>query len=206
MKNRPAQIALIASLLLVSTLKGFTQSALETAFTSSYKSETAGKFTEAIKTMKEVYNEKSYEINIRLGYLTYEAGLFTESMSYYEKAIALMPYALEPKFGYVLPAAAVGNWDKVLNQYLEVVKIDPQNTKANYRIGSIYYGRKDFANAYKYLDKVVNLYPFDYDGLILYAWANFQLGKTKEAKLLFEKVLQLSPRDASALEGLALIK
>ena len=117
-----------------------------------------------------------------------------------------MPYSIEARFGYVLPAAALGNWDKVLNQYFEIVKIDPQNTKANYRIGSIYYGRKDYANSFKYLEKVVNVYPFDYDGLLLYAWANFQLGKTKEAKLLFEKVLLLSPRDKSALEGLGLIK
>ena len=117
-----------------------------------------------------------------------------------------MPYSVEARFGYVLPAAAAGNWDKVLNQYFEIVKIDPQNSKANYRIGSIYYGRKDYANSFKYLEKVVNIYPFDYDGLLLYAWANFQLGKTKEAKLLFEKVLLLSPRDTSALEGLKLIK
>ena len=198
--------ALIVLSVLFISLKGMSQSALETAFASSYKTEALGKFSDAIKTIKEVYDENNYTINIRLGYLCYEAGLFTESMSYYEKAISLMPYAIEARFGYVLPAAAVGNWDKVLNLYLEVVKIDPQNTKANYRLGSIYYGRKDFANAYKYLEKVVNLYPFDYDGLILYAWANFQLGKTKEAKVLFEKVLQLSPRDKSALEGLGLIK
>ncbi len=198
--------ALIVLSALFISLKGMSQSALETAFASSYKTEALGKFSDAIKTIKEVYDENNYTINIRLGYLCYEAGLFTESMSYYEKAISLMPYAIEARFGYVLPAAAVGNWDKVLNQYLEVVKIDPQNTKANYRLGSIYYGRKDFANAYKYLEKVVNLYPFDYDGLVLYAWANFQLGKIKEAKVLFEKVLQLSPRDKSALEGLGLIK
>ena len=192
--------------LVITTLKSFSQTAFETAFTNSYKSETAGKFADAIKTIKEVYDEKNYEVNLRLAYLNYEAGLFTESMSYYEKAMTLKPYSIEAKFGYVLPAAAAGNWDKVLNQYFEIVKIDPQNTKANYRIGSIYYGRKDYANALKYLEKVVNLYPFDYDGLILYAWTNFQLGKTKEAKLLFEKVLLLSPHDKSALEGLGLIK
>jgi len=203
--NTTAKI-LFAALFTVVSVTGFAQSALETAFSNGYKSEAAGKYAEAIKGLKEKYDEKSYEINLRLGYLSYEAGLFTESMSYYEKAISLMPYSIEAKFGYVLPAAAAGNWDKVLNQYFEIVKIDPQNTKANYRIGSIYYGRKDYTNSYKYLEKVVNIYPFDYDGLILYAWANLQLGKTKEAKLLFERVLLLSPRDKSALEGLALIK
>jgi tetratricopeptide (TPR) repeat protein len=198
---------LMLTLLLAAVmLTGFSQSNLETVFSNGYKSEAAGKFSEAIKALKDVYDATSYEVNMRLGYLSYEAGLFTEAMSYYEKAIGLKPYSVEAKFGYVLPAAAAGNWDKVLNQYFEIVKIDPQNTKANYRIGSIYYGRKDYANSLKYLEKVVNLYPFDYDGLILYAWTNFQLGKTKEAKLLFEKVLLLSPRDKSALEGLGLIK
>ncbi|HLP53293.1 MAG TPA: tetratricopeptide repeat protein [Chitinophagales bacterium] len=197
---------LLAVVVFVASASGFAQSNLETIFSNSYKSETAGKYPEAIKSLKEVYDEKSYEINMRLAYLSYMAGLFTESTTYYEKAISLMPYSVEAKFGYVLPAAALGNWDKVLNQYMEIVKIDPQNTKANYRIGSIYYGRKDYANAHKYLEKVVNLYPFDYDGLVLYAWANLQLGKMKEAKLLFEKVLLLSPRDKSALEGLSYIK
>jgi Flp pilus assembly protein TadD len=52
---------------------------------------------------------------------------------------------------------------------------------------------------------VVNLYPFDYDGLLMYAWSNLQIGKFKEAKILFNKVLMLSPNDKSALEGLAII-
>jgi tetratricopeptide (TPR) repeat protein len=73
-------------------------------------------------------------------------------------------------------------------------------------MGSIYYGRKDFVKAEKYLEKVVNLYPFDYDSMVLYAWTNLKLGKTREAQVLFNKVLLIRPKDVSALEGLALIK
>jgi tetratricopeptide (TPR) repeat protein len=203
---KPTIKLLAAAMFLFVSAATFAQSNLETVFTNSYAAEKNGKYADGIKALKDVYDEKSYEINMRLGYLHYMAGLFTESTTYYEKAINLMPYAIEARFGYVLPAAALGNWDKVLHQYLEIVKIDPQNTKANYRLGSIYYGRKDYTTAFKYLEKVVNLYPFDYDGLILYAWTNLQLGKTKEARLLFEKVLWLSPRDKSALEGLSYIK
>jgi tetratricopeptide (TPR) repeat protein len=203
---KPTIKLLTAAMFLFMSAATFAQSNLETVFTNSYAAEKNGKYADGIKALKDVYDEKSYEINMRLGYLHYMAGLFTESTTYYEKAINLMPYAIEARFGYVLPAAALGNWDKVLHQYLEIVKIDPQNTKANYRLGSIYYGRKDYTTAFKYLEKVVNLYPFDYDGLILYAWTNLQLGKTKEARLLFEKVLWLSPRDKSALEGLSYIK
>ena len=69
-----------------------------------------------------------------------------------------------------------------------------------------YEKNKDYTSAYKYFEKVVNLYPFGYDALLMYAWTNFQTGKTREAKILFNKVLMLSPGDTSALEGLGLIK
>jgi len=176
------------------------------AFTKSQEYEGRGNFNEAIATMKKIYQEDSYETNLRLGWLTNLAGQFTESSSYYQKAINLKPYAIEPKFGFVYPASALGNWDQVIKQYNEILTIDPQNTLANYRMGSIYYGRKDYARAEKYLEKVINLYPFDYDSMLLYAWTNYKLGKLREAQVMFNKVLLNKPKDVSALEGLSLIK
>ena len=194
-------IFLLASLQAQSDFK-----TIETAFESSYTQETKGEYANAVASIKAVYNENSYEINLRLGWLSYLSGLFTESSAFYQKAIKLKPYAIEAKFGFAYPASAMGNWDQVVTQYLEILKIDPQNTMANYRMGSIAYGKNDFASAEKYLEKVVNLYPFDYDSNILYAWTNFKLGKTRESQILFHKVLLIKPNDSSALEGLKLIK
>ena len=123
--------------------------ALQDAFSKSQAYESRGNFADAIASVKKVYIEDSYEINLRLGWVTYLAGLFTESSAYYQKAINLKPYAIEPKFGLVNPASALGNWDQVVSQYNEILKIDPQNTIANYRMGSIYYGRRDYAKAEK---------------------------------------------------------
>lgn len=176
------------------------------AFAQSYSFEYKGEYNKAISAVKGVYNEKSYEINLRLGWLHYEAGLFTEALAYYQKAIELMPYSIEAKLGYVYPASALGNWEQVITQYKKILETDPQNTTVNYRLGNIYYGKKDYQNAYKHFEKVVNLYPFGYDALIMYAWTNYFLGKSKEAKVLFNKVLLVAPSDASALEGLGLIK
>jgi tetratricopeptide (TPR) repeat protein len=183
-----------------------TQAGLQGAFSKSYQYEYRGNFTDAISSLKAVYQEDSYEINVRLGWITYLAGQFTESSAYYQKAIALKPYSIEAKLGFANPASALGNWDQVIAQYNDILAIDPQNTTANYRMGSIHYGRKDFTSAEKYLEKVVNLYPFDYDSNILLAWANLKLGKFREASVLFNKVLLIKPNDASALEGLGLIK
>jgi tetratricopeptide (TPR) repeat protein len=156
--------------------------------------------------LKAYYNADSYEINLRLGWLTYLQGQFTESMSYYNKAIELMPYAIEPRLGVVLPASSLGNWDFVTGQYNKILAIDPNNTLTLYRMGLISYDKKDYNQAYQYFERVVNLYPFDYQSVLMLAWTNFKLGKTREAKILFNKALLYYPEDSSAKEGLALIK
>lgn len=176
------------------------------AFSSSYAYETSGEYNKAVEVLRKVYDESSYEINLRLGWLTYQSGLFTESVAFYNKAIALMPMSIEARLGYVLPASAAGNWDQVITRYNEVLKLDPNHYTVNYRMGLIYYGRKDYQAAFRYFEKIVNLYPFDYDALLMTGWTNFQLGKLREAKVLFGKALLNKPGDKSALEGLGLIK
>lgn len=206
-KSAVRSLQLAVCLLISVSLQGQSNfKAIEDAFEASYLLQDKANYNGAIAALKAVYDENSYEINVRLGWLNYLGGSFTESAAYYQKAIKLKPYAIEPKLGFAYPAAALGNWDQVIAQYNEILKIDPQNTTANYRLGSIYYGKLDYAAAEKYLGKVVNLYPFDYDSNILYAWTNLKLGKNREAQVLFHKVLMMRPNDASALEGMGLIK
>lgn len=200
------KLLISAMLLLGTSIVKAQDNAMGEAFTQSYYYEKVGNYSSAIASLKKVYDATSYEVNLRLGWLHYNAGLYKESMTYYQTAINLMPVSIEARLGYVYPAAAFGNMTEVINQYTKILEIDPQNSTANYRMGYIYYDKKDYATAYKYFEKVVNLYPFGYDGLLMFAWTNFQLGKTREAQVLFNKVLLLSPGDKSATQGLSLIK
>jgi tetratricopeptide (TPR) repeat protein len=195
---------LLFVLALSSTL--LAQDAMQKAFEKSYEQEKSGNYAAAVQSILAVYNPRNYECNIRIGYLKYLAGSYTESVTYYQKAIDIMPYAIEPRMGYVYPAAALNKWDDVVTQYNAILKIDSKNSQVNYRLGVIYYNKKKYAQAYSLFEKVVNLYPFDYDGLIMYAWCNYRVGKLQQARVLFNKVLLLSPDDKSAMEGLALIK
>jgi tetratricopeptide (TPR) repeat protein len=176
------------------------------AFTTSYTLEYNGDYQKAIDAIKKVYDEKSYELNLRAGWLNYEAALYIESQQFYQKAISLNPNSIEAKLGYIYPATALGNKDQVINQYSEILKIDTQNATANYQLGLYYYYKKDYKKGINYFEKLVTLSPSGYDALLMYAWTEFQLGKTIEAYQLFNKVLLISPNDKSALEGLALIK
>ncbi|MBL7905456.1 MAG: tetratricopeptide repeat protein [Bacteroidales bacterium] len=181
-------------------------SSLSTAFSTSYTYENKGEHSKAIESLKKVYDESSYEINLRLGWLNYQLGLFTESIAYYNKAISLMPLSIEARLGFVLPASSQGNWEQVITRYNEILKLDPNHYTVNYRMGMIFYGRKDYQTAFRYFERIANLYPFDYDALLMLGWTNFQLGKLREAKVLFQKALLNRPDDTSAKEGLSLIK
>jgi len=176
------------------------------AFAASIELESKLNYSQAITKIMEVYNPNSYEINIRLGWLNYCAGLHKESKQYYEIAMNLMPFSIEAKFGYIYPLTVLSDWDNIVFQYQSILKIDPQNSYALYALGMVYYNGKLYEKAYKCFSLLVNLYPFTYNGLHMLAWTNFRLTKYKEAKQLFNKVLLLAPNDASALEGIALIK
>ena len=194
-------------LLLMSTsVAGQDFTATKEAFQSSYIDEATGDYYSAINSLKAVYDEKSYETNLRLGWLSYLGGNFTESIAYYNKAINLMPYSVEPRFGIVYPSSAVGNWSTVIREYEKILEICPNNSYALHRLGLVYYGREDYGTAKKYFDKVVNLYPFDYDALTMLGWTNLKLSNLREARVLFQKALLHTPTGASAAQGLDLIK
>lgn len=199
-------LIIIAALIISIGAYSQDHSKLVSAFADSYAKEAAGNYDEAVSALKDFYSETSYEMNLRLGWLTYLQGKFSESLSYYNKAISLMPYAIEPRLGVAYPASAQGNWDFVVTQYQTILGIDPKNTLTLYRMGLILYERKEYKHSAEHFEKVVNLYPFDYDSVLMLAWSNLQIGKAREAKVLFQKAQLYSPTSASALEGLKLIK
>ncbi|HEY5510182.1 MAG TPA: tetratricopeptide repeat protein [Prolixibacteraceae bacterium] len=194
---------LLATLFLVAiSLNAQNMTELQSAFSKSYIAENQGNYALAISEMKPIYQENDYISNIRLGWLNYLAKQYNESISFYKKAIALKPYAIEARLGCVKPLSAIENWEKVKEQYTEILKIDPLNTTANYWLGVIYYNRKDFKTAVSMFEKVVNLYPLDYDSVIMLAWAKLFNNNHADAKLLFQQALIIRPNDTSALSGL----
>lgn len=202
-KNLAAAVSIV--LLLSANVRSQT-SALVDAFALSYSHEATLDYQKAADALTQYYAESNYEINLRLGWLNYKLGKYEDAMEFYRKAINLMPYSTEARLGFNLPASAALQWDLVIEQYSKILENDPQNTFVNYQLGYIYYDRKQYEDAMKHFEKVVNLYPFGYDGVIMLGWTNYMLGKYKEAKVLFEKALMIIPGSESALQGLGLMK
>ena len=184
----------------------YAQDELVQAFSKSYELEQYKSYNQAIEQLTKNYNAASYEINVRLGWLSHLAGDFVKSSNYYKKAIELESSSIEARMGLVYPVAAMENWNKVIEIYKEVLNIDPNNTIANYRLGSIYYYRKQYSTAAGYVEKVIKLYPFDYDSAILLAQIYTSLGNIIEARALYTKALLYSPTDQTAKQGLEKLK
>jgi tetratricopeptide (TPR) repeat protein len=148
------------------------------------------------------YAENNYETNLRVGWLYYLAKNYTASQNYYTRAVNIRPNSVEAKFGLIKPLSLLSSWDRVMEQYNSILKLDPQNTQANYWAGIIIYNRKQYAVAIKYFAKVVALYPFDYDGNHMLGWALLFSGRKSDAKACFERALLIKPGDTSSIDGL----
>lgn len=181
------------------------QTTIEKAFSKSYAFEYNIEYGKAISALVEL-NVDSYPVNFRLGWLYYLNKEYIKSEQFYKKAIAKEPLSIEARFGLVLPMSALGSWNNVLNVYLEIIKIDPNNSVSNYRSALIYYNRKDNLNAAKYLSKVIKLYPFDYDSNLLFAKIKLAENKSAEAAQFLEKAIQYNPQSEEAISLLKSLK
>lgn len=180
------------------------QQTSDVAFSKSYSFEYETQYAKAIAAITDLHID-NYQIDLRLGWLYYLSKDYVKSEQHYRKAVALEPSSIEARFGLVLPMSATGNWNNILTVYLEVVKLDPNNSIANYRLTSIYYSRKDYVNATTYVSKVLKLYPFDYDSNLLFGKILMAQGKNPEAKKHFTKALEyntLSEEAKAALKKL----
>jgi tetratricopeptide (TPR) repeat protein len=206
METLRVYLLLILSAITAGNLNGQSDAKIQGVFASSYKSEQSGNYVQGVSELKSVYQADNYSINARLGWLLFLAKQYTESVNYYDKAIKLKPYAIEVRFGMIKALDALASWDKVKEQYEAILKIDPLNTTSLYWLGVLLYNRKDFDNAARNFEKIVNLYPMDYGSVIMLAWTRLFQGKKADAKVLFNQALLLSPDDASAISGLNQLK
>lgn len=175
------------------------------AFAKSYELENNKQYVEAISALKNLKID-TYAVNLRLGWLHYSNNDFKQSILYYAKAIQLRPSSVEARLGYVLPAAKLKLWSSVSAQYDAVLKLDPNNYKANYYRGLMYYNTGNYKAAGPYFQRIESLFPFDYDIVILSAWNSYYLKEMKKAKVLFNQAVLIQPNSQSAKEGLSLCR
>lgn len=185
-------------LFIASAITVLAQTNTNDVFSKSYTLESEKNYTQAIEVMTNNYDANSYAMNLRLGWLYYLSGEYIKSQSFYKKAIGIESKSIEARLGYVYPASAMENWDDVIKTYNDILVIDPNNSNVNYRLAYIYNYRKEFEKATEFAQKVVALYPFDFDANYLLGQSYIGLGKIKEAKKHLIRALNYNPSSTEA--------
>jgi tetratricopeptide (TPR) repeat protein len=206
MKKIKNTIGVLCMLFLLNNVKAQNTSLLQKAFTDSYSLENRKLYSEAIASLNKVYDENSYEMNLRLGWLNYMNKNYSQSQQFYQKAVAKKPKSIEAKLGLVNPMAALENQEKTLQVYNDILKLDEANYTANYWSGVIHYNQKRYEQAIRFFEKVVNNYPFNFDGNHMLGWTYLKMNKPNEAKSAFNTALLIVPGNASCLDALSKIK
>jgi tetratricopeptide (TPR) repeat protein len=176
-----------------------------TAFETSYTAEATKNYDNAIAVLKApgIYNERSYETNLRLGWLYYEKADNANAQVYYKLACIANANSIEALLGYVYPLVAVQNWAAVFETYQKILTLDPNHSLVNYRIALMYFYKKDYANTEKHVKKVLDHYPFDYDCLVLMAQTKVATGKLSEAKTCYLHAQLYNPTNEDIKKALS---
>lgn len=180
--------------------------AAEPPLVQSYDLEAVGKLKEALAALDLVPppRKDSYLGWARRGWLQYRLALHTESVESYRKAIALVPQAVEPRLGIMLPQLALHRWVDAEGTAKEVLRLDPVSYLGTLRLAFVYYNQHRYAESAVLYRKLRDLYPSDTDVRSGLAWGLLKSGKKAEAAREFEELLAISPRLATAREGLQL--
>lgn len=173
-------------------------------FQKSYDSEAVGKPQDALNALESLPapQHDGYVASLRRGWLLYKLGKYTESIDAYAKAIAQEPRSVEARVGVLLPAMALRRWADVENGAREVLKLDPANYLATLRMAFAVYNLGRYPESAALYKRLGEGYPSDVDVRAGLGWSLLKMGKTSEASAEFHAVLEISPRNALAADGL----
>jgi tetratricopeptide (TPR) repeat protein len=203
-------IAVLLLLLIITPVAalGSEREKIDKLFEESFVYEAQGKYTASLNSVLQILrlDHKNYVATLRAGWLSYLRGNYKESSYYYEKAVALAPHAIEPRLGLMLPLMAANKWKKTETVAQDIIKSDSKNYLANSRLAFILFSQKRYGDAAPQYRKVIDWYPSDIEMQLGLAWTFLRMGKKKEARRYFLKVLTVRRNNRSALDGMEIVE
>lgn len=98
------------------------------------------------------------------------------------------------------------NFQQAIKELNEAIRIDPQNRRAIFRLGIIYFKTNDFKSAEEKFKEVINISPDCFDAYYNLGYIYNQEMRPQEAKQMLEKAVSLYADDFRAHFELAMAK
>ncbi|MFW5490490.1 MAG: tetratricopeptide repeat protein [Desulfovibrio sp.] len=149
----------------------------------------------------EMEPDNEFALN-QMGLISAKLGKFDQSAKYYEQVINAAP---QNTYARVMRGLLYLHEDKVkpaFEQFREAVRIDPNNASAYYFMGVIYLVEHNMTEAIQYLRKAQTVGSDDPETHYRLGLAFQGLDMTANARLEFNRTLELNPKHTKALTAL----
>ena len=87
-------------------------------------------------------------------------------------------------------------------EYKEILKINPNDFEAQYKIATAMYEQRNWAEAVKALTNLMKLYPKNSEVLNMLGWSLLQSGQYEQAFQIWNRSLTIDPKNASTREAI----
>ena len=126
------------------------------------------------------------------------AGNLIEACDRYREAVALAPQHAAAHLNLGVGLEAAGDADGALKCYEAVLAIDPGNAYANYNLGKLYFIRRAFRQAERYLRAALERKPQFPEAHVVLSNLHDARGEYAEAAVVLETAVRLRPDYAGA--------
>jgi len=170
----------------------------------SYDLEATSKYADALAALDQLPpgHQETHLVQLRRGWLSYLLGRHEDAVFAYRKATAFEPASIEARLGASRSLLALRKWTDAEKECRDVLARDTWNYFGASRLAFALYSLGRFAEALPFYKKMVELYPSDVEMRNGVGWTQLKLGDAASAAKSFRAVLEISPRNASAQEGL----
>ncbi len=160
--------------------------------------------SKAISSMQTAVEQDQsfYNAYLQLGILN-AAQKNPIAVDYYKNALRVQPQSTEIWYAIGKYYQDVENWDKAVEAYEVLLKIDSKNKNANYNLGGInLVGKKDYKTALKYFTTALMIDPAYVDAYYARGVCYQTMGDKKNAVVDFNACLTINPQFEAAKTAL----
>lgn len=140
-----------------------------------------------------------------LGRLLYKQRLFKDAIPHFEKALRLHPDYFEAHYNLAHALSQLNQFNQALYHYQAAVALQPEHAGARNNLGLIFFEAENYDQAKIHLEKAAELEPLEISCRLFLGQTYIALGKTQEAKNLYEFLLSKDNQLSEAHHNLAVL-
>jgi tetratricopeptide (TPR) repeat protein len=150
-------------------------------------------------------NPHDGEVQYQLGLIYQQRRQFTEAIRRFQNAVAIDPSHTDAHFQLGRIAREQGRLNDALAHFQTVVNQDERHSQSEIlrELGALYISARQFEDARRELAEYLERRPYDPEGLYRYGQALEGLGKTKEAREVYDRVAEAATLAPSYLRRVA---